>query len=71
MKDPDQEESIKAMVKEVTYQMNNGNHYIIPKSQVPTVLTVPPEVCQMKLNQDIKTRDIKNLKAHLKLTIPE
>ena len=67
MKDPDLEEFIKAMVKEVTDQMENENYYIIPKSQVPTGSSILPEVCQMKRKQDIKTSDIKKRKARLNI----
>ena len=59
MKDPDQGEFTKSMVKEVTDQMDNGNYYITPKSKVPTGSTILPEVWQMKRKQEIKTRDIK------------
>ena len=67
MKDPDREEFIKAMGKEITDQLDNGNYYITPKRQVPNGFTILPEVCQMNHNQDKKTSDIKKWKARLNI----
>ena len=50
------------MVKEVTYQMENWEYSIIPKSQVPTGATVLPAVWKMKRNIDINTRAIEKCK---------
>ena len=58
MNDPDRKELITAIVKEVTYHMENGKYSIIPKSQVPTGATILPAVWKMKRWQGIKTRAI-------------
>ena len=58
MNDPDRKEIITAIVKEVTYHMENGKYSIIPKSQVPTGATILPAVWKMKRRQGIKTRAI-------------
>ena len=63
MKYPDKKEFITAIMKEITYQMDNGKYYIIPKSQAPTGETILTEVRQMKSKRDIKTRAIKKRKA--------
>ena len=44
MKELDWNNFMTAMVKEATYQINNGNFSIIPKSQVTTRATILPAV---------------------------
>ena len=65
MKEPDGGEFVKAMEKEVTDQMENGNFSIIPKILVPKWEKILPTVWQMKRKRDIKTRQIKKYKARL------
>jgi hypothetical protein len=48
MKEPDKEEFLQAMQKEVTDQSENGNFRITHKSKVPKNATVLPTVWQMK-----------------------
>ena len=58
---------ITAMVKEVTDQMNNGDYYITPKSQVKTGSTILPVLWKMKHKRDIKKRYFKKWKARLNI----
>ena len=44
MKEPDRKEFITAVVKEVIYQMENGNYSIITKIQVPTGENILPAI---------------------------
>ena len=67
MKQPDKREFIKAMVKEVEDQFQNGNFTIIPRSQLPKGATVLPAVWQMKRKRDIRTRKVKKYKARLNI----
>ena len=67
MREPDKEEFKKAMVKEVTDQMKNGNFTIVHISNVPKDKTVLPAVWQMKRKRDIKTRKVKKYKARLNI----
>lgn len=67
LKEPDRKEFIKAMVKEVEDQFQNGNFTIVPKSQLPKGATVLPAVWQMKRKRDIRTRRVKKYKARLNI----
>ena len=67
MKEPHWKEFITAMMKEVTYHMDNGKYSIKPKSHVTTVATILLGVCQMNIKQDIKTRAIKKWKERLNI----
>jgi hypothetical protein len=67
MKEPDKNEFLKAMQKEVTDQANNGNFTIIHKSKVPKGAMILPTVWQMKRKRDIRTRKVKEYKARLNI----
>ena len=47
--------------------MDNGNYYIIPKSQVTTETTILPVVWKMKRKWDTRTREIKKWKDRLNI----
>ena len=65
MKQPDKEEFIKAMSKEVEDQTKNGNFSIVDRKSVPKGRTILNAVWQMRRKRDIKTREIKKYKARL------
>ncbi len=67
MKEPDKDEFIRAMDKEVKDQIDNGNFTIIPRSSVPKGEKILPTVWQMKRKRDIRTREIKKYKARLNI----
>jgi hypothetical protein len=67
MKEPDRQEFINAMEKEVLDQMNNGNFSLIKRVEVPKDKTILRAVWQMKRKRDIKTRAIKKWKARLNI----
>jgi hypothetical protein len=67
MREPDAAEFTKAMVKEVTDQMNNGNFSIVKLKDVPKGKVILPAVWQMKRKRDIRTREIKKYKARLNI----
>ena len=67
MKEPDWNDFMTAMVKEATYQMDNGNFSIIPKSQVTTGATILPAVWKTKWKQEIKTMATKKWKSRLNI----
>ena len=67
MKEPDREEFLKAMQKEIDDQMENGNYDIIKKSEVPKGEKILPAVWQMKRKRDIKTQKVKKYKARLNI----
>ena len=67
MKEPDREEFIDAMHKEVKDQSDNGNFEITHKSKVPKGATILPTVWQMKRKRNIRTRQIKKYKARLNI----
>jgi hypothetical protein len=67
MKEPDRQEFIKAMQKEVLDQMNNGNFSLIKRVDVPEDKTILRAVWQMKRKRDIKTRAVKKWKARLNI----
>ena len=67
MKDPDKKEFITAIMKEITYQMDNGKYSIIPNIWLPTGTTILTAVCQMKRKKDIKTRYVKNWNTRLNI----
>jgi hypothetical protein len=48
MREPDQDEFKKAMIKEVTDQMANGNFSIVKRTDIPTGQMIMPTVWQMK-----------------------
>jgi hypothetical protein len=67
MREPDREEFKKAMTKEVTDQMENGNFSVIRRADVPKGKTILPAVWQMKRKRDILTREVKKYKARLNI----
>jgi hypothetical protein len=67
MKEPDADNFVKAMLKEVMDQMGNKNFSIIPRSEVPKGEKILPTVWQMKRKRDIKTQKIKKYKARLNI----
>ena len=67
MREPDRDEFIKAMHKEIIDQMKNGNFSIVRRSKVPKGKAILPAVWQMKRKRDIKTREIKKYKARLNI----
>ena len=67
MKEPDWAEFVKAMLKEVNDQMENGNFLIMHKLKVPKDKTILPAVWQMKCKHNIRTRKVKKWKARLNI----
>jgi hypothetical protein len=65
VKEPDRDNFIEAMQKEVRDQSKNGNFSVIHKSKVPKGATTLPSVWQMKRKCDIRTRQVKKWKAQL------
>jgi transposase InsO family protein len=65
VKEPDRDNFIEAMQKEVRDQSENGNFSVVHKSKVPRGATTLPSVWQMKRKRDIRTRQIKKWKARL------
>jgi hypothetical protein len=67
MKEPDRDEFVKAMKKEVADQMENGNFSVVRIDEVPEGSTILPAVWQMKRKRDIRTREVKKYKARLNI----
>ena len=67
MREPDREEFLKAMQKEISDQMENGNFSIVPRSGVPRNKSILPAVWSMKRKRDIKTQQVKKWKARLNI----
>jgi hypothetical protein len=67
MKEPDADNFVNAMLKEVMDQLGNKNFSIIPRSKVPKGEKILPTVWQMKRKRDIKTTKIKKYKARLNI----
>jgi len=67
MKQPDREEFIKAMIKEVESQQANGNWRIVKASSVPEGATILPSVWAMKRKRRIATREVYKWKSRLNL----
>jgi len=67
VKEPDKDEFVKAMHKEIEDQMNNGNFSIVRRSEVPGGKAILPAAWQMKRKRDIKTRQVKKCKARLNI----
>ena len=67
MQQPDKEEFLKAMEKEVSAHFEGGSFVLINRSQVPRGVPVVPSVWQMKRKRRIKTREIYKWKARLNL----
>jgi len=67
MREPDKDEFKKAMVKEVTSQIEEGIYSIIEASELPEGAKVYPAVWQMKRKRHIETQEIKKHKARCNL----
>ncbi len=67
MRQPDRDEFVKAMQKEIKDQMDNKKISIVKKSEVPSDKTILPAVWQMRRKRDIKSRSIKKYKARLNI----
>ena len=65
MREPDKEDFLKAMQKEVDNQMANGNFEIIKRSKVPSGETIFNAVWQFKRKRDIRTQEVKKHKARM------
>jgi len=65
MREPDKNEFLKAMTKEIDDQMENGNFTIVERSTIPKDASVLPSVWAMRRKRDIKTQEIKKWKARL------
>jgi hypothetical protein len=65
VKEPDRDNFIAAMQKEVRDQSDNGNFSIIKRTDIPKGATTLPTVWQMRRKRDIKTRKVKKWKARL------
>jgi hypothetical protein len=63
LKEPDREEFIKAMEREIAQQVECGVYSIIKKSKVPQSATILPAVWALRCKQDIRTGAIKKYKA--------
>ena len=67
MKQPDKDEFIKVMSKEVEDQTKNRNFSIVELKYFSKEKTISKAVWQMRRKQDIKTREIKKYKARLNI----
>jgi hypothetical protein len=67
MKEPDADNFVRAMLKEVIDQLGNKNFSIIPWSEVPKGEKILMTVWKMRRKRDIKTRKIKKYKAPLNI----
>ena len=65
MRQPDREQFIGAMQKEMDSQLQDGNFEIVHRSKIPTGTKVFPAVWQMRRKRDIATQQIKKWKARL------
>ena len=63
MKEPDKEHFKKAMKKEWSDQLSNGNFVVRHKADIPNGATILPAVWQMKRKRDIISRSVKKRKA--------
>lgn len=67
MREPDAEEFLKSMVKEINDQFNNGNFTVVHRSEVPEGVTVLPAVWQFRRKRDVRTGKIKKYKGRLNI----
>ena len=67
MRQPDKEQFLEAMKKEVEGQTKNGNWSIIPRREVPQSATVLPAVWAMRRKRRIDTREVYKWKARLNI----
>ena len=66
MRQPDKNEFVQAMQKEVNDQMENNNFKIVHKDTVPKDKIILPTVWQMK-RKNIQTQEVKKYKARLNI----
>ena len=67
LKEPDKDQFLQAIVKEINDHIE-GNHWqLIPKSEVPNGTKILDTVWAMKRKRDIKTREIYKYKARLNI----
>ena len=67
MREPDRKEFLRAMVKEVKAQMENGNFTIIRRDAAPAGAQILPAVWAMRRKRHIKTREVYKWKARLNI----
>lgn len=67
MKEPDKDQFMSAMRKEIDSQMDYGGLELMHINDVPKNATILPAVWQMKRKRDIRTREIKKWKARLNI----
>jgi hypothetical protein len=67
VKEPDRDQFIAAMQKEVRDQSDNGNCLVIKQTDIPKGATTLPTVWQMRRKHNIKTRKVKKWKARLNI----
>ena len=67
MKEPDKQEFVKAMQKEVQGQIDKGNFSVIPRSKVPEGASVLPAVWAMRRKRKILTGKVYQWKARLNI----
>ena len=65
MKQPDREQFLHAVVKEVNDHITRKHWKLIPRSQVPKGVKVLPSVWSLKRKREIKTRQVYKWKARL------
>jgi hypothetical protein len=65
MREPDKEQFLEAMEKEVSAHTEAGNFIIVPRHKVPQGVLVIPAVWQMKRKRRISTREVYKWKARL------
>ena len=65
MKADDSKELLLDMIKEVTYQIKDGDFSLIRREEIPERIALPPVVWKMKRNKVIKTCQMKNWKPKL------
>lgn len=67
MKEPDRDEFIKAMEKEIDSQIGSKIYRVVPRSSVPEGVRVYKSVWALRRKRDLKTGKIKKYKARLNL----
>ena len=67
MKQPDRDQFLAAMLKEVEDQRKNGHWTVVPRKKVPQGVPVMPSVWSMKRKRRISTREVYKWKARLTL----
>ena len=63
MREPDRDQFVEAMGKEIDSQVGMGVYEIIRKDKVPEGATVLPAVWQLRRKRDVRTGEIKKYKA--------